>query len=106
MSNSKNEKNMHSQLTIKLRAMRQELRPITSSSRQLVSALAGLNKNISGLRSQMQANHSEVMGVVGRITAALEANVSVVRAESQLEPEVLSEGVGRVLLPSKPPEGN
>ncbi|KAJ8344216.1 hypothetical protein SKAU_G00315450 [Synaphobranchus kaupii] len=50
-----------------------EIRGAASSSHQVVSALAGLNINISSWRSQMQANHIELLGALGRIADALEA---------------------------------
>ncbi|KAJ8353539.1 hypothetical protein SKAU_G00211060 [Synaphobranchus kaupii] len=50
-----------------------EIRGAASSSQQVVSDLAGLNINISSWRSQMQANHIELLGALGRIADALEA---------------------------------
>ncbi len=64
----------------KLRGTRHKLETIASSSCQLVSALAGLNQNISGLRAQIQACHAEMIGAMSRIAAALEArNASLAR---------------------------
>ncbi|KAJ8356452.1 hypothetical protein SKAU_G00192460 [Synaphobranchus kaupii] len=50
-----------------------EIRGAASSSQQVVSDLPGLNINISSWRSQMQANHIELLGALGRIADALEA---------------------------------